>query len=51
VRAVTVKALFILNNDLKLSNYQAESLRLIEMAGKERDVALFYKAALNLTGV
>jgi hypothetical protein len=50
VRAVTPKALISLNN-LKLPNCQAESFRLIEMAGKERDVALFYKASLNLSGV
>jgi hypothetical protein len=40
-----------MNDNLKHPNYQAESFRLIEMAGKERDVVLFSKASLNLTGV
>ena len=51
MRAVTTKALINLNNNLKLPNCQAESFRHIEMAGNERDVALFSKASLNLTGV
>ena len=51
MRAVTREALINPNDNLKLPNYRAESFRLIEMAGKERDVALFSKASLNLTGV
>jgi len=50
VRAVTPEALINLNNGLKLPNCQSESFRLIEMAGKERNV-VFSKASLNLTGV
>jgi hypothetical protein len=48
VRAVEPKAIVSLDNDLKLPKYEAESFRLIEMAGKELDVSLLSKGRLSI---